>query len=343
MPFSGARVTKLLRTTHPVQWTATSPGRCELPRHASGKFTIQDAVNAVRETGGTVCIGVGQYALAEPIRVTNARALRIKGQGAATMLVTPGAAFIVDTGIALAIEDLAILSLGRASAIRIRTVIGLSLQRLIVFVLGSRDATGAGISLGGIVLGATIRDNAMFAPTGIQGAVVEPGEEGQRAGILLSAALRIESNVLWCERSAIALAGQVLHAMAARIDRNDIVNCRRGAIAVLGLCGPGASMRITDNQFNIAGAGISAAVDGLWITGNKLADKVYYSHSGFPGGIKSITAEKLLVKKPEEVIRKAVKGMLPKNKLARHMINKLKIYSGAEHPHKAQQPKALNV
>ncbi|HEY6007298.1 MAG TPA: 50S ribosomal protein L13 [Geobacteraceae bacterium] len=79
------------------------------------------------------------------------------------------------------------------------------------------------------------------------------------------------------------------------------------------------------------------------LTGNKLADKVYYSHSGFPGGIKSITAEKLLVKKPEEVIRKAVKGMLPKNKLARHMINKLKIYSGAEHPHKAQQPKALNV
>jgi hypothetical protein len=239
--------------------------------HANGTFTIQDAVNAVRETGGTVCIGVGQYALAEPVRVTNARALRIRGQGAATVLVTPGSAFIVDTGIALAIEDLAIVSLGLGSAIRIRTVLGLSLQRLIVFVLGSRDATGAGISLGGIVLGATIRDNAVFAPTGIQGAVSEPGEEGPRADLLLSAALRIESNVLWCERSAIALAGQVLHAMAARIDRNDIVNCRRGAIAVLGLCGPGASMRITDNQFNIGGAGISAAVDGLWITGNKLA------------------------------------------------------------------------
>ena len=79
------------------------------------------------------------------------------------------------------------------------------------------------------------------------------------------------------------------------------------------------------------------------LTGNKLADKTYYSHSGYPGGLKSITAEKLLAKKPEEVIRKAVKGMLPKNKLSRHMINKLKIYSGSEHPHKAQQPKALNV
>jgi len=81
----------------------------------------------------------------------------------------------------------------------------------------------------------------------------------------------------------------------------------------------------------------------ITLTGNKLADKTYYSHSGYPGGIKSITAGKLLEKKPEELIRHAVKGMLPKNKLARHMLNKLKIYSGSEHPHKAQQPKALNI
>lgn len=79
------------------------------------------------------------------------------------------------------------------------------------------------------------------------------------------------------------------------------------------------------------------------LTGNKLADKVYYSHSGYPGGIKSITAGKLVEKKPEELIRKAVKGMLPKNKLARHMLNKLKVYAGAEHPHEAQQPKVLDV
>jgi large subunit ribosomal protein L13 len=77
------------------------------------------------------------------------------------------------------------------------------------------------------------------------------------------------------------------------------------------------------------------------LTGNKRADKMYYSHSGFPGGIKGISAEKLLDKKPEQLIKKAVKGMLPKNKLAYHMLNKLKIYSGATHPHEAQQPKTL--
>jgi large subunit ribosomal protein L13 len=81
----------------------------------------------------------------------------------------------------------------------------------------------------------------------------------------------------------------------------------------------------------------------IQLTGNKNADKVYYSHSGFPGGLKEITAGKLLEKKPEDLLKKAVKGMLPKNKLARHMIKKLKIYTGTDHPHAAQQPKALNI
>jgi large subunit ribosomal protein L13 len=83
--------------------------------------------------------------------------------------------------------------------------------------------------------------------------------------------------------------------------------------------------------------------DKIQLTGNKNADKIYYSHSGFPGGLKEISAGKLLEKKPEDLIKKAVKGMLPKNKLARHMIKKLKIYTGTDHPHAAQQPKALNI
>lgn len=79
------------------------------------------------------------------------------------------------------------------------------------------------------------------------------------------------------------------------------------------------------------------------LTGKKLSDKTYYSHSAFPGGLKEISAGKLIDKKPEELIKKAVKGMLPKNKLARHMLKKLKIYSGSAHPHAAQNPKNLNI
>ncbi|HYA93360.1 MAG TPA: 50S ribosomal protein L13 [Thermodesulfobacteriota bacterium] len=74
------------------------------------------------------------------------------------------------------------------------------------------------------------------------------------------------------------------------------------------------------------------------LTGKKMKDKVYYHHTGYPGGIKETTAEKLLVKKPTEIIRMAVKGMLPKNSLGRQMLRKLKIYAGPNHPHEAQKP-----
>ena len=83
--------------------------------------------------------------------------------------------------------------------------------------------------------------------------------------------------------------------------------------------------------------------DKILLTGNKLADKNYYKYSGYPGGLKTISAEKLLKKKPEELIRKAIKGMLPKNSLGRKMFKKLKVYKGSEHPHKAQQPKEIII
>ena len=74
------------------------------------------------------------------------------------------------------------------------------------------------------------------------------------------------------------------------------------------------------------------------VTGKKLEQKKYYSHTGYPGGIKEKTLEELMDKKPEEVIRKAVWGMLPKNKLNRAIHKKLKVYAGPDHPHEAQQP-----
>lgn len=79
------------------------------------------------------------------------------------------------------------------------------------------------------------------------------------------------------------------------------------------------------------------------VTGKKLSDKVYYSHSGYPGGLKAITLEKLLVQKPEEAIRKAVWGMLPKGRLGRRMYKKLKVYSGPVHPHSAQKPEKIDL
>jgi large subunit ribosomal protein L13 len=79
------------------------------------------------------------------------------------------------------------------------------------------------------------------------------------------------------------------------------------------------------------------------VTGNKLDQKRYYRHSGYPGGLRSRTLREQLDRRPTEVIRKAVKGMLPKNRLARKQLNKLKIYAGPDHPHEAQAPQPLEV
>ncbi len=78
-------------------------------------------------------------------------------------------------------------------------------------------------------------------------------------------------------------------------------------------------------------------------TGRKMSDKMYHHHTGYIGNLKSISLEKLLARKPERVIRLAVKGMMPKGPLGRDMLRKLKIYAGSEHPHAAQQPQALDI
>ena len=79
------------------------------------------------------------------------------------------------------------------------------------------------------------------------------------------------------------------------------------------------------------------------LTGKKLTDKMYRRHTGYPGGLKEITAGKLLATRPERVIESAVQGMLPKNTIGRKLITKLKVYAGSQHPHAAQKPEALEV
>ncbi|MEM1144446.1 MAG: 50S ribosomal protein L13 [Pseudomonadota bacterium] len=79
------------------------------------------------------------------------------------------------------------------------------------------------------------------------------------------------------------------------------------------------------------------------VTGSKASDKLYHRHTGYPGGLKTMTFDKLIEKAPERVIQGAVKGMLPRNPLGRAMFRKLKVYSGSDHPHAAQQPQPLEI
>ena len=82
---------------------------------------------------------------------------------------------------------------------------------------------------------------------------------------------------------------------------------------------------------------------GVKLTGTKLEKKIYYRHTEYPGGIRERTAAEMLEEKPEEVVKLAVKGMLPKNRLSRKLVTKLKIYAGPEHPHGAQKPEPLAI
>ena len=83
--------------------------------------------------------------------------------------------------------------------------------------------------------------------------------------------------------------------------------------------------------------------DKIRLTGNKLDQKAYYRHSGYPGGLKKEVAKDIMKNTPERLIISAVKGMLPKNKLGRQQLSKLKVYKGSDHPHEAQSPEALNL
>ncbi|MFV1956229.1 MAG: 50S ribosomal protein L13 [bacterium] len=119
--------------------------------------------------------------------------------------------------------------------------------------------------------------------------------------------------------------GQVLGRLASRI-----------ALILRGKDKPVFTPHVDTGDFVVV-----VNADKVVLSGNKLDDKVYYWHSGYPGGIKGIKAKDLLEKKPEELVRKAVKGMLPKNKLGRKIYGKLKVYAGPDHPHEAQQPRKV--
>ena len=249
--------------------------------HASGQFTIQDAVNLAAQTGGTVCLRPGTYALQQPVRLINARSLRIRGQGPHTVLLATNGAFALENCMGVGIENLSILSVASSVGIAVQSAIGLSLRELVIAMLGKRDVQGAAIALSGTVAGARIRDNAIVAPLGIIAApaagratTTTTTTTAAASSFLMAAAITIEDNLLWCERRAVAFVGSVLHLMGTRISDNEILACRDPAVALLGMSAPGASIAARANTFNVAGDGIQCGVDGAWLDQNKLLNNL---------------------------------------------------------------------
>ena len=123
------------------------------------------------------------------------------------------------------------------------------------------------------------------------------------------------------------------------VDATDLVLGRlstRIASALRGKYNPAFTPHVDCGDFVVV-----VNAEKIKLTGKKMTDKIYYRHSGYPGGVYQRTAEELLALRPEELVRKAVVGMLPRNRLGRQLAGKLKIYAGGEHPHAAQKPAAL--
>jgi hypothetical protein len=246
---------------------------CVTPEsHASGQLTLQQAVDRLQDSGGTICLHTGQYTLAGPVRIVGVTSLRIHGQGPSTLLLAPAGAFSVQQSLAVAIEDLSIVSLGQRAAIGISSALGLALRELVIAVFGNTDQRGAGIALSGLVAGAQISRNLLIAPDGIR-ALDTAAAEGS-ADFLITAGLDIADNVLACSGSGVTLAGPVAHLGATHIGGNQLTGCRNGALALLGAALPGAAVRIADNTLTVNGPGIACGVDGAWIESNKITATV---------------------------------------------------------------------
>jgi len=125
------------------------------------------------------------------------------------------------------------------------------------------------------------------------------------------------------------------------IDASEVPLGRLATVAARHLTGKTKPMYTTHIDCGDNVVVINAAKVG--ITGNKLADKKYYHHSGYPGGIKEVSLEQLLQRRPQQVVELAVKGMLPKNRLQADRLKRLKVYAGAEHPHSPQNPQTIGV
>lgn len=238
--------------------------------HNSGIATIQQAIDSIKGTGGTLCLGIGTYTIDNPLNVVGGRSLRIRGQGWSTLLMgsQPGTIIDISGGTGIALENLSVIgsaaSAGATSIVAGHNVIDLRLQHINVLGLAVGDGTSVAIGLSGNILGASISDCAMVAERGI--ATVNTNDQNY----MLSGELRITNNLFFCSQRALSFAGTTLHYANTRITGNFMLVGNQAAVVATGAVLPGSSMAIADNVIYTAGHGIRAGVDGLAIERNEI-------------------------------------------------------------------------
>ena len=239
---------------------------CVTPEsHASGALTIQSAIDQVKAGGGTVCLGPGTYPLRDTVRVDDARSIRIRGQGPATVLLATGAgaALEVTDSNGVTIENLAVISAATAesqNAVRLRRSIAVHLERLSIAGLSVGDARSIAIGLDNVLVGLTISRCLLFAHTGLAGGLGE--------SYVAAASLLLEDNALLCAGRGVALGRAVLHLGETRVAGNTIVGCDSAGISLRGGALPNAAISIAGNVCVVEGDGIVCGLDAARIAEN---------------------------------------------------------------------------
>jgi len=238
--------------------------------HNSGSATIQQAVDSIKDSGGTVCLGIGTYNLREAISVIGARSLRIKGQGWASMLLgsAPGGIIDIVNGYGVALEDLTLIGSaaqsGVTSMISARNAVDFRADHINVLGLAVGDGTSIAIGMTGYVLGASISDCGLVAERGI--AAVGGGD----SNYLLGAELRVTRNLFFCSQRAASFEDFSLHYGVTRIADNLMLVGNQAAVVASGAVLDGSVMNIADNVIYTGGGGIQAGVAGLAIERNEI-------------------------------------------------------------------------
>jgi hypothetical protein len=256
--------------------------------HNSGTLTIQQAIDQVKNIGGTVCLGVGVYNLDEnPIVIADAKSLRVRGHGTQTVLAYPGAdsAISIEDSRGVTIEELALLTVSRGDtitpAIAMRNSTAITLQRNVILRVGVHERAIPAVGLGGVLFGTLIRENFIFGAVGIGRFVAATAPKSKRATkaaaaeselALLTAGLVIQDNTLDCSFSGVSFDGVSIHAFQTLLARNLISRCAQRAINMLGtVLPPGSGLDVRDNEIHTSGTGIVIGSDDARIENNSIA------------------------------------------------------------------------
>ncbi len=238
--------------------------------HNDGSATLQQAIDGLQATGGTICLGIGTYEIGTTLNISGARSLRIRGQGWGTLLVgtEPGGVIAIAGSTGIALENLTVIgsggNAGTTPVVHASNTVDLRAEHINVLGLAVGDGTSVGIGLAGNILGATVSECAIVAERGI--AAVAGGDRNY----VLTGELRVLHNLFFCSQRAVSLDGTSLHYGSTRVADNLMLVGGQAAVVVTGATLPGSPIGIADNVIYTAGDGIRGGVDGLAIERNEI-------------------------------------------------------------------------